>query len=1066
MAVALSLLIVLPTLAQVSGDRSDGRLSVGSFLELRVADNLDDLDNNPTDNIPATIGTIGIATVGLRNGPFEAQDTYFRGDLYVSNDAGAYNTILITAAVLADGDDIVESLRSGNTEDSPDTGTIDESLDIFCLGDGVAVATITNGRSNTSVKAYLISTPGTEPAGSAAAGKTIYQGVVAVWNQEAGFDAHSGPCDVQHGDPKRFRETNEIETDNPADGWTTTSAAVIPARDGDTLTIKVDGVSGSIQVIVDGDAPEIDDTTPAHSGIQSSNNIDLGFNVSDDGSGLRYDGESGGSNDDDLQPHNGDNDHHFAEPITTGVAHNGDGATEDIKVFFGTDEDNVTVDHSQYGSNDWTQVSKGSEYALDMRLVNNAFGAYYWQVTATDRVGNKATTDSDEDKPSNQPFKFNVDDADPIASTARTGIGYEAGEGEFKDRSWIALNFVNEDQPGEDRIDASTVAASDFTVEGHTVMNVIVPSDKQVCKGDDPQTDEKEDAKNITAYDADDGGDKVLVDAVVAVTADPNADPPVEGVEAADGVRSDVAENCAFEPRARIYLELADELASDEEPTIQLLGGVFKDIAGNNNVTQSIDADDKIAPGVSITITSSSGTTSRAATDKDGSFTVRVTSDEDLASFPILYFATIEAGRITEKGVAEDLEIALVSSKVNLTEQEQNTWEKKVNADSSSIPGTGDRIVAALVTATDDNRNSGNSSGWKGASPGVDTELDFKKLDAGGFLLEIDNRMEAADIIVLPSPDPDEITDRTESMNPYIQINFTEFDEYGIGEAGNCTDKTETGVNDDPVDCAEKADIGDGDSLRTDSHRNVTITALALNGEDRLAEAVQVDPWTYVLAVTGLAIGEYTITYAANDDVGNEVDEDDATFDFEVLERQPYSITLDPGWNLISLPGDPFNPAVGSVIGTDLKADTVLGYQSGEWVTAVRNEDGRWQGTLTDIQGGYGYWVRTTVVEDIETVIPPTLPTSVLPTVPIVAGWNLVGVVDAAQRKVGEDSNFDADEYLTSLKGTWRVAYGFKTQLNRWDKLLPAPDKDADQFLMENGKGYWLWNTRSGILVP
>ena len=110
--------------------------------------------------------------------------------------------------------------------------------------------------------------------------------------------------------------------------------------------------------------------------------------------------------------------------------------------------------------------------------------------------------------------------------------------------------------------------------------------------------------------------------------------------------------DCDFEPRARIYLELADELASDEEPTVQLLGGVFKDIAGNNNVTQSIKALDNIAPGVSITITSSSGTTNRAATDDDGSFTVRVTSDEDLGRFPRLFFATIKAEELTSKGVA------------------------------------------------------------------------------------------------------------------------------------------------------------------------------------------------------------------------------------------------------------------------------------------------------------------------------------------------------------------------------------------------------------------------------
>ena len=270
-------------------------------------------------------------------------------------------------------------------------------------------------------------------------------------------------------------------------------------------------------------------------------------------------------------------------------------------------------------------------------------------------------------------------------------------------------------------------------------------------------------------------------------------------------------------------------------------------------------------------------------------------------------------------------------------------------------------------------------------------------------------------------------------------------------------------ADDDVTGTATKVDIGDGDTLRTDSHRAVTLTALAIDGEDRLADAVRVDPWKYVLAVTGLEVGDYDITYEAMDDVGNEVDEDDAKASFEVLERQPYEVTLDPGWNLISVPGDPFNPAVGSVIGADLKADTVLGYQGGEWVTAVRNEDGRWQGTLTDIVGGYGYWVRTSVVEDIETVIPPILPTAVLPTVPIVAGWNLVGVVDAEQHDVGmPDAEHKAGEYLTSLGKNWRVAYSYETQQNSWKKLLPSDDAGV----MENGSGYWLWNVAPGVLVP
>ena len=257
------------------------------------------------------------------------------------------------------------------------------------------------------------------------------------------------------------------------------------------------------------------------------------------------------------------------------------------------------------------------------------------------------------------------------------------------------------------------------------------------------------------------------------------------------------------------------------------------------------------------------------------------------------------------------------------------------------------------------------------------------------------------------------------------------------------------------------ADIGGGDSSRTDSHRAVTISALTLNGEDMLAELVDVEPWKYVLAVTGLAVGEYEIVYTASDDVGNEVEDEDE--EFKVLKRQPYEIELQPGWNLISFPGDPFNPAVGNVVGSDLRADTVLGYQSGEWVTAVKNDDGRWQGTLTDIVGGYGYWVRTTAVETIETVIPPILPTSNLPTVPIISGWNLLGVVDAEQRDTGTTA--DADEYFTSLS-VWRVAYSFETQQNRWDKLLPDGGPADAPHIVTNGKGYWVWSTRPGTLVP
>ena len=55
-----------------------------------------------------------------------------------------------------------------------------------------------------------------------------------------------------------------------------------------------------------------------------------------------------------------------------------------------------------------------------------------------------------------------------------------------------------------------------------------------------------------------------------------------------------------------------------------------------------------------------------------------------------------------------------------------------------------------------------------------------------------------------------------------------------------------------------------------------------------------------------------------------------------------------------------------------------------------------WRGTLTDIVGGYGYWVQTTAFESISTLIPETDTSSILPTAKVIKGWNLLGVVDVA----------------------------------------------------------------------
>ena len=64
-----------------------------------------------------------------------------------------------------------------------------------------------------------------------------------------------------------------------------------------------------------------------------------------------------------------------------------------------------------------------------------------------------------------------------------------------------------------------------------------------------------------------------------------------------------------------------------------------------------------------------------------------------------------------------------------------------------------------------------------------------------------------------------------------------------------------------------------------------------------------------------------------------------------------YKLSLIPGWNLVSLPGTPIDPSIGSVMGGSMQASIVLAYQDDAWLTAV-NDNGTWRGTLTDIVGG------------------------------------------------------------------------------------------------------------------
>ena len=185
----------------------------------------------------------------------------------------------------------------------------------------------------------------------------------------------------------------------------------------------------------------------------------------------------------------------------------------------------------------------------------------------------------------------------------------------------------------------------------------------------------------------------------------------------------------------------------------------------------------------------------------------------------------------------------------------------------------------------------------------------------------------------------------------------------------------------------------------------------------------------------------------------------------------PYLVSLQQGWNLISIPADPVDPAIGAVLPLAHPAEVVISYQSGEWLAAMRDEaTGQWvrderTGSLTEIKTPYGYWVLTTDSTPLETLLSATNPDPLEPRScdsqrsGVENGWNLLGVIDADRPPEG--ATVDADEYFANI--TWSIAYGFDTATSNWETIKPNVGEGNN---LKNGSGYWVWVHGPAFLCP
>lgn len=790
----------------------------------------------------------------------------------------------------------------------------------------------------------------------------------------------------------------------------------IVADDGDVITVKYVGDTGtvSVKLVVDAKGPEITGTAPVHELIVDDEDVDFTATITDNGSGIRPDTEDADSITFGTSPAGSDDD---GDGVTQEPVAAADGSSLDIQLNIGFDTATPTDDEASGDTNvstlisgGWTEVSEDHSYSYTFEFLGvDAFkdgssNDVYWNITATDRAGNTTVTDVDDEDDLDDNFIITIDNDDPEIDSAQTGIGFDLDDREEEvNRNAIKLVFTNENTASVgDPLATETIQPGDFVVENNVVTAIIHPDEEE---------------------------DDIALDGTTEI-----------------------------DTRNIVYLILANELDPDEEPEVQMLGGALSDVAGNSNDNQSIDAADNIAPTLTVTITGGevsggifvpNGVGGRMITDDE--FQVRVESDEELDAAPKVYFVLIQF----DAGDESKQQIESVTAGDSISSDGTNAWEEVYDSADVKAHGNNDAhgdlggadqsLFAVIVIAEDasDQNNAAATDGWDvadGLVPADGEDVDVPDLDDAGLLAEMDDDIETVNDGTL-IPNTGEV-DVTESRNPFVRLRFTESDEFRIHNATGGDDQASLTDGDDKVDI--------------DSHDVVSITSITLDGVDVSDQLLRAEDDEFSLALINLDEGEYELLYTAVDDLGNEIE---VEFDFEVVERSEYELSLRPGWNLISLPGTPSDPSIDSVLPDSMKASTILSWRDGAFEVNERQSDGTWDpsGGVTEIVAGLGYWVLTTAFEDIETLIPERSPATILPTVAIVGGWNLIGVVDLAQGDAGDPLDGDADDYFSSIDQ--KVVYGFDTETTTFTKV-----KGTDKVVL--GKGYWVWADEAGTLVP
>ena len=166
----------------------------------------------------------------------------------------------------------------------------------------------------------------------------------------------------------------------------------------------------------------------------------------------------------------------------------------------------------------------------------------------------------------------------------------------------------------------------------------------------------------------------------------------------------------------------------------------------------------------------------------------------------------------------------------------------------------------------------------------------------------------------------------------------------------------------------------------------------------------------------------------------------------------PTELSLQPGWNLISLPFNPSNPGINSVLPSTHPASLVMSFnnESGLWVVSRRDaETGMFTGDVRQMVATTAYFVFTDSLDPIKLLRPGLATAAAAPAIPsaiaVKAGWNLIPVLTYQSPLPGSPPGsgaVSADDYLGALRNAqgdaaWLRALLWDTTSQTWTSVAP-----------------------------